>query len=118
MAVAILVAAALTSCGGEREPEPTRAGDLTAIGCPMVQAKGADGVARFQPAKSALNTATLVGRPLVKAREAASRHGCEIEVSKADGVNLPVPIDPDPQRIVVYVEREVVTYIEGVGGGL
>jgi hypothetical protein len=35
-----------------------------------------------------------------------------------DGTGQPVPTDVDPTRIYVYTENDVVTEIEGVGGGL
>jgi hypothetical protein len=48
----------------------------------------------------------------------AGEHGCEIVVSLKDGEGQPVPIEIDPTRIYVYTEKDVVTTIEGVGGGL
>ena len=120
-AAVVVVALALTSCGGDsgdRAKGGTLARDLTAVMCPMVPTKNAGGVERYEPAANAFDTAALVGKPLSDARDEARRHGCEIQVSKEDGSGLPVPIDFSPQRIYVFVERAVVTQIEGVGGGL
>ena len=56
--------------------------------------------------------------PLADAEAKAAEHRCTIVVSIEDGTGMPVPIDVDPTRIYVYTEKDVVTQIEGVGGGL
>jgi hypothetical protein len=111
--------AAGTACGGDSGDEKKRPGpDLTALKCPMVQTSNAAGVERYEPAKNAFDTAELVGMKLADAREKAADHGCEIVVASVDGRGRAVPIEVDPTRVYVFVERNVVTYIEGVGGGI
>ena len=39
-------------------------------------------------------------------------------MSVKDGAGQPVPIELDPNLIYVYTEKDVVTQIEGVGGGI
>ena len=115
-ALAVLVAA---GCGGDGGGDEPRAGkDLTAISCPMVPAGEVDGVARYEPARDAFDTAELVGMRLDDARGEATGHGCEVVVVSEDGRGLPVPVEIDPSRVYVFVERDTVTAIEGVGGGL
>jgi len=117
-AVSVMIAVA-TACGGDSRDEKTRPGpDLTALKCPMVQTAGADGVERYKPAKDAFDTAELVGMKLADAREKAGGHGCEIVVASVDGRGRAVPVEVDPTRVYVFVEDDVVTYIEGVGGGI
>ena len=48
----------------------------------------------------------------------ASAKGCDIVVSVKDGGGQPVPIEFNPKRIYVYTEKDIVTQIEGVGGGI
>ena len=84
----------------------------------MVQRGEGDGAKTYAPAENAFNTAELVGMKVGAAREKAGGHGCEIIVALEDGKGRSVPIEVDPSRIYVFVERNVVTYIEGVGGGL
>ena len=121
--IPLIAAGALvqTGCGGEsgkdKAPAQARA-DLTAVRCPMVQRGEGDGAEKYAPARNAFNTAELVGMKLGAAREKAGGHGCEIIVALEDGKGRSVPIEVDPSRIYVFVERDVVTYIEGVGGGL
>jgi hypothetical protein len=118
--VAAIAAAAIVvaGCGDEEEP-PTEGEDLTAIRCPLVPSgEKADGTAQYEPAPDAFDTAELIGMNIDEARQAAADHGCEVVVSVEDGKGLPVPIEVDPERIFVYTEDDVVTTIEGVGGGL
>jgi hypothetical protein len=121
-AVSVMIAvgaASVTACGGDSGDEKKRPGpDLTALRCPMVQTASAGGVERYEPAKDAFDTAALVGMKLADAREKAAGHGCEIVVASVDGRGQAVPIEVDPTRVYVFVERDVVTYIEGVGGGI
>ena len=117
-AAALAVAGALAGCGGD-DDETAKARDLTAVKCPLVQTgetKG--GVARYEPAKDAFDTAQLVGDTLDDARAEAAEHGCEVIVSMKDGKGVPVPLDVDPKLIYVFTEDGVVTKIEGVGGGI
>ena len=39
-------------------------------------------------------------------------------MSVQDGAGQPVPIELNPKLIYVYTEKDVVTQIEGVGGGI
>ena len=39
-------------------------------------------------------------------------------MSVKDGAGQPVPIELNPKLIYVYTEKDVVTQIEGVGGGI
>ena len=122
-AAALLAVAALAlaaGCGGDDdsgEEEPAGA-DLTAVVCPMEEAGEVDGITQYEPAEDAFDTAELVGLEINEARETAGDHGCEIVIAIEDGEGLPVPIEIDPTRIYVYVEDDVVTEVEGVGGGL
>jgi hypothetical protein len=112
-AVSVMIAVA-TACGGDSGDEQKRPGpDLTALKCPMVQTAGG-----YEPAKDAFDTAELVGMTLAEARDKAGDHGCEIVVASVDGRGRAVPIEVDPTRVYVFVEDDVVTYIEGVGGGI
>lgn len=92
--------------------------DLTALMCPMVPTGEAAGVEQYEPAPDAFDTAELLGMDLNTAHDTAADHGCEIVVALRDGSGQPVPVEIDPTRIYVFVEDDVVTYIEGVGGGL
>jgi hypothetical protein len=119
-AVGVLAVAgiALAARGGQ-EHERATGSDLTALRCPLVPTgETAGGVERFEPARDAFDTAELIGMPIDDARAKAAEHGCEIVVSVEDGEGAPVPVDVDPKRIYVYTEDDVVTEIEGVGGGI
>ncbi|WP_327045297.1 hypothetical protein OG320_26845 [Microbispora sp. NBC_01189] len=117
--VAIAVGAlALTGCNDESGEAKTRGRDLTALQCPMVETGQNGGVSQYRPAENAFDTAELLGLELAEAREKAARHNCGIIVSREDDKSRPVPIEIDPTRIYVYVADGVVSYIEGVGGGL
>jgi hypothetical protein len=115
---ALAVGALVAGCGGDDdEPEP-QATDLTAIYCPMERAGEEAGVPQFEPAENALDTSELIGMELPDASATAAEHGCEIIVSIADGVGQPVPVEINLKAIYVYTEDDVVTQIEGVGGGI
>jgi len=119
--VVVLAAAgvAIASMGGEEEKKPTKGADLTAIRCPLeADGQTADGETRYSPAVDSFDTKVLIDKQLPDAEAEAAKHGCNIVVSIQDGVGLPVPIEVDPTRIYVYTEKNVVTAIEGVGGGL
>ena len=119
--VVVLAAAgvALASMGGDDEKKPTKGADLTANRCPLEDAgQTADGETRYRPAKDSFDTKVLIGMQLTNAQAEAAKHGCQIVVSLEDGAGRPVPIEVDPTRIYVYTENDVVTTIEGVGGGL
>ncbi|MGI5157218.1 hypothetical protein [Microbispora sp. CA-102843] len=117
--VSIAVGAlALTGCSDGSGEAKTRGRDLTALQCPMVETGQHGGVNQYRPAKNAFDTAELLGLELAEAREKAARHNCEIIVSREDDKSRPVPIEIDPTRIYVYIAHGVVSYIEGVGGGL
>jgi hypothetical protein len=108
----------LAGCGGDDdEPEPV-AQDLTKIYCPMERAGREAGVPQFEPAENALDTSELIGLTLDEAGSLAADHGCEIIVAIADGEGQPVPIEINLKAIYVYTEDDVVTEIEGVGGGI
>jgi hypothetical protein len=118
LGVAIAAAVALAGCGADDEEKP-KGVDLTAIRCPFVPTGDeADGTGGYKPAPDAFDTAELIGRPLEDARAHAAKRGCDIVVAMEDGKGVPVPTDIDPKRIYVYTEDDVVTRIEGVGGGL
>lgn len=108
----------LAACGGDDEPAPAGT-NLNQIRCPL-QATGEEvsGVEQYRPAPDSFDTAELIGKPLEQARATAGEHGCEIVVAMEDGKGVPVPTDVDPARIYVYTEDDVVTEIEGVGGGI
>jgi hypothetical protein len=113
---AVLVAA---GCGGDDDDESAPvAEDLTAIECPMERAGREAGVPQFEPAENAFNTSELIGLELSEATATAGEHGCEIIVSIADGEGQPVPVEINLKAIYVYTEDDVVTQIEGVGGGI
>jgi hypothetical protein len=118
VAAIALGAIAVAGCGGDDEEEP-QGRDLTAVYCPMVPSgERVEGQRQYEPAEDALDTAELIGMTLDEARATAGEHGCSIVVSFKDGRGRPVPIDIDPTRIYVYTEDDVVTEIEGVGGGI
>lgn len=119
--VAIAVGAlALTGCSDDSgaDEAKTREPDLTALLCPMVETGQHGGINQYRPAENAFDTAELLGMKLAEARAKAARHGCEIIVPLEDGKSRPVPIEIDPTRIYVYVEHGLVSYIEGIGGGI
>jgi hypothetical protein len=116
VAVALALATAAAGCGGgdsEQDKPPAKGRDLTAVECPME--KSGTG---YKPAENAFDTAELVGMKLRDARRTAAGHDCAVPVAMKDGKGRPVPIEIDPTRIYVFVEKGVVTYIEGVGGGI
>lgn len=108
----------LTGCGDGSEEATTQERDLTALHCPMVETGQHGDAKQYSPAANAFNTAELLGMKLAEAREKAARHGCEIIVAREDDKHQPVPMEIDPTRIYVYVADGVVSFIEGVGGGL
>jgi len=121
VAVAVLAVAsiALAGRGGEDEKsEPKTQSDLAALKCPLVPVDPNAEEPEYRPAKNAFDTSELLDKPLADARSIAQRHGCQIVVSVQDGGGVPVPLDFDPTRIYVYTEKDVVTEIEGVGGGI
>jgi hypothetical protein len=122
VAVAVLAVAsiAIAARGGEEKDKPNKGADLTAIKCPLepTGATSAGGEPEYRPAKGAFNTAELLGLALEDARAKASAKGCDIVVSVKDGAGQPVPIELNPKLIYVYTEKDKVTQIEGVGGGI
>ena len=121
VAVAVLAVAsiAIAARGGEEE-KPNKGTDLTAIKCPLepTGATNGGGEPEYRPAKDAFDTAELIGLPLEEARSKASAKGCDIVVSVKDGAGQPVPIELNPKLIYLYTAKDVVTQIEGVGGGI
>jgi hypothetical protein len=120
VAVAVLAIAsiAIAARGGD-EKKATKGTDLTVVKCPLEPTgKTVAGTAEYRPAKDAFNTAELVGLKLEDARKKASEKRCDIVVSVKDGQGQPVPIELNPKLIYVYTEKDVVTTIEGVGGGI
>ena len=117
LTVALVLAAA--GCGGDDddEPEPV-ARDLTTLSCPMERVGREAGVPQFEPAANAFDTSELIGLDLSEAGALAGDHGCEIIVSIADGEGQPVSVEINLKAIYVYTEDDVVTQIEGVGGGI
>jgi hypothetical protein len=123
-AIAVLVVAllavggiALAARGGNEDQKP-EGSNLSRVMCPLELVDPEASEPEYKPAKNAFDTAELIDKPLADARSIAARHGCEVVVSLQDGKGTPVPIDFDPKRIYVYTENEIVTQIEGVGGGL
>jgi len=118
LGVVAAAALALAGCGGGDEEKP-KGTDLTAVRCPMVATgEQVSGGERYEPAKNSFDAADLIGAQFEQARATAAEHGCDIVVAMRDGEGLPVPTDIDPTRIYVYTEDDVVTEIEGVGGGI
>ena len=72
----------------------------------------------YRPAKNAFDTAELIGLSLSDAQAKAGERGCDIVVSVKDGAGQQVPIEINPKLIYLYTEKDVVTQIEGVGGGI
>ena len=117
LALAVVLVAA--GCGGDDDDESAPvAQDLTAIECPMERAGSEAGVPQFEPAENAFDTAELIGLELSDAVATAGEHGCKVIVSIADGEGQPVPVEINLKAIYVYTEDDVVTQIEGVGGGI
>jgi hypothetical protein len=118
--VAVLAAGsiALAARGGDEGDKPRSSSDVSAIKCPLEPVDPNVPEPEYRPAKGAFDTAELIDKPLADARSIAQRHGCQVVVSVQDGGGVPVPLDFDPTRIYVYTEKDIVTEIEGVGGGL
>jgi hypothetical protein len=117
--VAALVGIGLTMAAcGEEESEESQGTDLTALRCPLEPAGKVGGVEQFEPADDSFDTSELVGMEIHDAAAQADEHGCTVIVSLKDGKGVPVPIETDPTAVYVYTEDDVVTEIEGVGGGL
>ena len=117
--VALALTLVTAGCGGDDDDESAPEGqDLTAIECPMERAGREAGVPQFEPAENAFNTGELIGLELSEASATAGEHGCDIIVSIADGEGQPVPVEINLKAIYVYTEDDVVTQIEGVGGGI
>jgi hypothetical protein len=120
VAIAVLAVAGISIAARGGEEEKTKKGtDLTAVKCPLEPTgKSVGGEPEYKPAKDAFDTAELVGLTLADARKKASAKGCDVTVSVKDGAGQPVPIELNPKLIYVYTEKDVVTQIEGVGGGI
>ena len=119
--VAVLAAGsiALAARGGDEDNEkPSTGSELATLKCPLEAIDPNAAEPEYRPAKDAFDTAELLDKPLTDARTIAQRNGCEVVVSVEDGGGLPVPLEFNPRRIYVYTEKDVVTEIEGVGGGL
>jgi hypothetical protein len=120
VAVAVLAVAsiAIAARGGD-EKKATKGTDLTAIKCPLEPTgKSTGGTPEYKAAKDAFNTAELIGLKLEDARKKASEKRCDVIVSVKDGAGQEVPIELNPTLIYLYTEKDVVTQIEGVGGGI
>ena len=113
-----LVAVVLGTCGGDDEEKEPQGTDLTAMSCPVKATGKVAGVQQFEPAPNAFDTGELIGEEVHDAAATADEHGCHVIVSLKDGKGVPVPVKPDPTAVYVYTEDDVVTQIEGVGGGL
>jgi hypothetical protein len=101
------------------DKQATKGTNLSVVKCPLEPTgKSVGGTPEYRPAKDAFNTAELVGLKLADARKKASENRCDVIVSVKDGQGQPVPIELNPKLIYVYTEKEVVTQIEGVGGGI
>ena len=101
------------------DKKATKGTNLSVVKCPLEPTgKTVGGVAEYRPAKDALDTAELVGLRLADARKKASEKRCDVIVSVKDGAGQPVPIELNPKLIYVYTKQDVVTQIEGVGGGI
>jgi hypothetical protein len=117
LALAIVVALAGCGDGDDDEPEPV-ARDLTTVSCPLERAGREAGAAKLEPAPNAFDTSELIGLEVSEAASVAAEHGCEVIVSIADGEGQQVPVEINLKAIYVYTEDDVVTQIEGVGGGI
>jgi hypothetical protein len=101
------------------DKKATKGTDLSVIKCPLAPTgKTVGGTPEYRPAKDAFNTAELVGLKLADARKKAAENRCDVVVSVKDGAGQPVPIEINPKLIYVYTDKDVVTTIEGVGGGI
>jgi len=120
VAVAVLAAGsiALAARGDEENEKPSTGSELATLKCPLEAIDPNAAEPEYRPAKGAFDTAELLDKPLTDARSIAQRNGCEVVVSVADGGGLRVPLQFNLRRIYVYTEKDVVTEIEGVGGGL
>jgi hypothetical protein len=122
VAVAVLAVAsiAIAARSGDENEKSNKGADLTAIKCPLAPtgATTEGGEPEYKPAKDAFNTAELIGLKLEEARKKASAKSCDIVVSVKDGAGQAVPIELNPKLIYLYTEKDVVTQIEGVGGGI
>jgi hypothetical protein len=116
LVLALFLAAA--GCGSDDEETEPVGEDLTTLQCPMERAGSEAGATRFEPAANAFDTSELIGLEISEAAAAAAEHGCEVVVSIADGEGQPVPVETNLKAIYVYTEDDVVTQIEGVGGGI
>jgi hypothetical protein len=114
------VSIAIAARGDSEAENKPKGENLTAIKCPLEPTGKLDagGQPEMKPAKDAFDTAELLDLPLAEAQQKAGSKGCEIVVSVQDGAGQPVPIELNPKLIYVYVEKGVVTQIEGVGGGI
>jgi hypothetical protein len=120
LALALAIGALIAGCGGDDDDgdaEPVGQ-DLTTLQCPLERAGHEAGVAQLEPAEGAFDTSELIGLELTEAGDLAAEHGCEVIVSIADGEGQPVPVEVNLKAIYVYTEDDVVTQIEGVGGGI
>ncbi len=120
VAVVVLAVASIAIAARSGDDEKTTQGtNLSVIKCPLEPTgKIVGGTPEYRPAKDAFDTSELVGLKLEDARKKAGENKCDIVVSVQDGAGQPVPIELDPSLIYVYTEKEVVTQIEGVGGGI
>jgi hypothetical protein len=101
------------------DKKATKGTDLSVIKCPLEPTgKTVGGTPEYRPAKDAFNTAELVGLKLADAKKKAAENRCDVIVSVKDGAGQPVPIEINPKLIYVYTDKDVVTTIEGVGGGI
>jgi hypothetical protein len=112
----VSIAIAARSDDGKKATKGT---DLSVVKCPLEPTgKTVGGVPEYRPAKNAFDTAELMGLKLADARKKAGENRCDIIVSVKDGAGQQVPIELNPKLIYVYTEKDVVTQIEGVGGGI
>jgi hypothetical protein len=120
VAVVVLAIAsiAIAARSGD-DKKATKGTNLSEVKCPLEPTgKIVGGVAEYRPAKDAFDTAGLVGLKLEDAKRKAAGKSCDIIVSVKDGEGQPVPIELNPKLIYVYTDKDVVTQIEGVGGGI
>jgi hypothetical protein len=120
VAVVLLAIASIAIAARSGDDKKATTGtDLSAVRCPLEPTgKTVGGTAEYKPAKDAFNTAELVGLKLHDAKKKAAENRCDVIVSVKDGVGQPVPIELNPRLIYLYTEKDVVTQIEGVGGGI